>query len=320
MFLSRCCRYVYLSYEFICTVQWEYDKAYTIFLSVTCFMTPLIVTVVCYISVMKVACRQAREKPPVTVGRFSESEPKHSITAIRDESNAEVPDGKKTKKCKNHGKIVCGKENRAFIADSKSGFREVSFSQGKSESTVANLSEHNNPGPSRVVKTFEQKTDPDHCKRVPGNPATAETGQDQTSHIHSGRINERKGKTSAGPSDSIGVIHLNPVVIVVSQGKSKISTGKGKHHAGASINPSGRIGKSRVSPAAVVSPVINRWTEEIPQGVELMAIKEDKRTDSKKNFTSGSMRGHLARMRGWMAERRTEDGRQRRYVRNKLLL
>jgi len=59
-----------LSYEFICTVQWEHNKAYTIFLSVTCFALPLIVTIVSYASVMKVACHQAHETLPITVGEI----------------------------------------------------------------------------------------------------------------------------------------------------------------------------------------------------------------------------------------------------------
>ena len=59
-----------MSYEFICTVQWEHNKAYTVFLSVTCFALPLIVTIVSYASVMKVACHQAHETLPITVGEI----------------------------------------------------------------------------------------------------------------------------------------------------------------------------------------------------------------------------------------------------------
>lgn len=336
----------------------------------TCFVTPLIVTVVCYSGIMKVACHQARQKPPITFGRFSVSEPDHST--IPDVSKVEGADGKK-KKGKNPGRIVCGNENRVFIVDSESHrdgltfeLGEASFSQGKSEST---LTEHNTSaiqGPSRVIKIFDQTTDPAHREHEPGNPGTSKSGQDQTSHMHTERMHETKGKTSENPSGSVRMIHLDPVVIVVSPGNSEISSGKGKHPAGASINPLGRIGKSRVSPVAVVSPVINHWTEEIPQRSELKVIKEEgkhragasinpsgkfgksrvgpaavvspvinrwteeipqrreqkvikeeeERTDSRKYFTSRvrSVRlpGHLARMRSWMAGRRTEDGRQRR--------
>ncbi|KAL9965698.1 hypothetical protein ACROYT_G029536 [Oculina patagonica] len=316
-------RYAYLPYEFICTVQWEYDKPYTIFATVTCFVTPLIVTVVCYAGVMKVACHQSRERPPITVGRFSVSEPDHST--IPDVNKSEVADGEKEKKGKNPGKIVCGKENRAFIEDSESHrdkieVREAPSRQGKSESTVAKLTEHNNSamqGPSRVVKIFDQKTDPAHCDFVPGIPGTSKTVQEQAFHMHAERMNERKGKTSVNPSGSIRTIHLDPVVIVLSPENSKIFSGKGKQPAGASINSSGLIGKSRVSPVAVVPPLINRWTEEMPQRMELKVIREeDEKKDSKKCFTSrirsARLPGHLARMRSWMSERRTEDGRQRR--------
>ena len=64
-------RYVYLPYEFICTVQLEHDKAHTIFVWTLCFVGPLIVTVACYSSVMKVARQQARVTPLTTVGRLS---------------------------------------------------------------------------------------------------------------------------------------------------------------------------------------------------------------------------------------------------------
>lgn len=54
----------------------------------TCFVTPLIVTVVCYASVMKVACHQAHEKPPTMVG---EIEAEHSFMATYNQS-IPVPD------------------------------------------------------------------------------------------------------------------------------------------------------------------------------------------------------------------------------------
>lgn len=58
------------------------------FLCVTCFVTPLIVTVMCYASVMKVACHQAHEKPPTMVG---EIEAEHSFETTYDRS-IHIPD------------------------------------------------------------------------------------------------------------------------------------------------------------------------------------------------------------------------------------
>ena len=303
LFLSCCSRYVYLPYEFICTVQWEYDKVYTIFLSVTCFVTPLIVTVVCYTGVMKVARRQAREKPPTTVGRFSESE-LHS--EVPDVSKAAMADGKNEKTQENSGKIGRGKENVAYIADSKNNMDKLQSRDASLSLEESELAEHKYPA---VI--FDQKRDPGHCGDVPGNPSTTETGKDKASCMRTaGRKNKRKGgKTSVSPSGTIGMTHLNPVVVLVSSGKRKILTGTGKHPAGASVSPSGRIGKSRVNPAAVVSPEINRWTE------ELMVIpEEDEKTVSKIDFISQIRSGRWARVRGWMTERRTEDGRQRKRV------
>lgn len=313
MFLSNYFRYSYLPYEFICTVQWEYDKAYTIFLSVTCFVTPLIVTVVCYSGVLRVARRQARDKPPVKVGSFSA--PEHDHSTIPDVSKAEVVDGKLEEESKKPGKVARGKENRAFIADSKSNRVKASLAQGESESTVVKLAGHNNSaiqGPSRVVKICDQERNPDHRRHVAGNPANAETGKGRASlRTCAERINERKEQSSVSTSGGIKMSHINPFVIVVAPGNTQISSVTAKHSADANINPLGRIGKSRVSPAAVVSPAINPWIEEIPQRRELMVIqKEDEKTNSRKDFVS-QIRS-AARKRGWMAERRTEDGRQKR--------
>lgn len=305
MFFSNYFRYTYLPYEFICTVQWEYDKAFTIFLSVTCFVTPLIVTVVCYSSVLRVARHQARDKPPVKVGSFCASEHAHSAipdvseATIPDVSKGEVVDGKIEEESKKPGKVVGGKENGALIADSQSNKVKASLPRGESESPVVKLAEHNNStkqGPSRIVKIFDQERDLDHRRHVAGNPENVETGK------------ERKEQNSASPSGGNKMSHINPFVIVVAPGNTKTSD---KHSADPNINCSGRIGKSRVSPAAVVSSAINPWIEENPQSEELMITKEkDEKKDSRKDFVS-QIRS-AARRRGWMAERRTEDGQHKR--------
>ena len=289
-----------MPYEFICTVQWEYDKAFTIFLSVTCFVTPLIVTVVCYSSVLRVARHQARVKPPVKVGSFSASKnvyssiPDVSKVTIPEVSKAEVVDGKAVEESKKPGKVVCGKENGTFIADSQSNKVKASLPRGESKSTVVKLAEHNNSTrqtPSRIVKTFDQERDPEHRRHVAGNPENFETGK------------ERKETNSASPSGANKMPHINPFVIVVAP--------VNKHSADPNINSLGRVGKSRVCPAAVTSSAVNPCIEENPQREELMVIQEqDEKTDSRKYFVS-QIRS-TARKRGWMAERRTEDRRQKR--------
>lgn len=67
-------RYVYLPYEFICTVQWEYDRAFTITVWSTCFIAPVLVTVVCYSGIGKVASKRAREERLNTVGSVVNSQ------------------------------------------------------------------------------------------------------------------------------------------------------------------------------------------------------------------------------------------------------
>ena len=418
MFFSNYFRYVYLPYEFICTIQWEYDKAFTIFVTVTSLVTPLIVTVVCYSSVLRVARRQARDKPPIKVGSFSVSEHAHSAipdvrvskatipdvseatipdvskatipdvskttipdvseasildvskttipdvsevtiadvskAAIPEVSKTEVVDGKIEEESKKPGSVGCGNENDAFIEDSQSKKLKGSLSWEESKSAVVKLAEYNNPtkqGPSRIVKIFDQEIvrDPNHRRHVVGYPET---------------VKERKEQNSVGPSGGNKMSHIDPFVIVVAPGHTKASD---KHSADPDINSLGRIGKSRVSPAAIASPAINPWIQENPQREELMTIQEkdrgsagpnnnslgrigksrvnstsvvssainpwieenpqrkelmviqekDEKTESRKDFVS-QIRS-AARRRRWMAERRTEDGRHLRSVRDSLL-
>ena len=414
-------RYVYLPYEFICTIQWEYDKAFTIFVTVTSLVTPLIVTVVCYSSILRVARRQARDKPPIKVGSFSLSEHAHSAipdvrvseatipdlseailpdvsktsipdvseatipdvskttildeseatipdaskttipdvsevtiadvnittipdvseatipdvskTTIRDESEATIPDASKTtipdvsevtiavskatipdvrkadvvdgkieEESKKPGKVVCGNENGAFIADSQSNKLKGSLSREESKSTVVKLAEYNNPtkqGPSRIVKMFDQETERDanHCREVAGNSET---------------VKERKEQNSVGRSGGKKMFHINPFVIVVAPRNTKASD---KHSASPKNNSLGRVGKSRVSPAAVISSAANPWIEENPERKELMVIlQKDETAESRKEFVS-QIRSAVRR-RGWMAERRTDDGRDKRSVKD----
>ena len=263
-------------------------------------MTPLIVTVVCYSSVLRVARRQARDKLPIKVGSFSALEHAHSAipdvgkATIPDVSKAEVVDGKIEEESKKSRKVVCGKENGAFIMCSQSNNVKASLPWGGSNSTVVRLAEHNSStkqGPSRIVKIFDKERDPDHPRHVAGNPVNVETGK------------ERKEQNSVSPSGGNKMSHINPFVIVVAPRNTKISD---KHSA----DPHFKIGKSRVSPAAVVSSAINPCVEENPQREELMIIQEeDEKKDSRKDFVS-QVRS-AARRRGWMAERRTEDGRPR---------
>lgn len=288
-------RYVYLPYEFICTVQWEYDKVFTVFISVTCFVIPLIVTVVCYLSISRVAHRQARDKPPVNIGSFSATD--YNLTIIPDVSKVTIPDVSEAEVAVGKGRVLCGKENRAFMADSERNKVKASFTQGESELNVIKSAEHNNSavqGPSRVVKIFDQERDPDHRKHVAGKPENVVTGK------------ERKEQNSV--SRSVGGSHVNPFVIVVASGNTETSA---KHSADPNIYSSARIGKSRVSPVAAVSSVRNSWIEENPQREQLVVIKEkDEETDSRKDFVSHKR--STAQKRGWMAERRTEDRRHTR--------
>ena len=246
-----------------------------------CLVTPLIVTVVCYSSILRVARRQARDKPPIIVGSFSVSEHAHSAipdvrvseATIPDGSKTEVVDGKIEEESKKPGSVGCGNENDAFIEDSQSKKLNGSLSWEESKSAVVKLAEYNNPtkqGPSRIVKIFDQEIvrDPNHRRHVVGYPET---------------VKERKEQNSVGPSGGNKMSHIDPFVIVVAPGHTKASD---KHSADPDINSLGRIGKSRVSPAAIASPAINPWIQENPQREELMTIQEKDRGSAGPNNNS----------------------------------
>lgn len=154
-----------MPYEFICTVQWEYDKAFTIFLAVTCFVTPLIVTVVCYSSVLRVARRQARVKPPVKVGSFSASEHAHSaildVTVVKlEEHNNSTKQGPSR-----IGKIFDQErdpDNRTHVAGNPENFeRDKEGRELNSGSpSGANKMSHINPFVIVVTPGNKQSADP----------------------------------------------------------------------------------------------------------------------------------------------------------------
>ena len=70
--------------------------------------------------------------------------------------------------------------------------------------------------------------------------------------------------------------------------------------------PSGKMGRSRVSPVVVDSVVLNGWTKENPQLNELKVIPEE---DEKMDYptTSSRLPGYLARLRKRMTERKIGD-------------
>lgn len=279
-----------MPYEFICTVQWESDKSYTIFLSATSFVTPVIVVVLCYSSVLKTARRKAREEPRVTVGRFSGSNVKPGTSSTEEAFD---------KNCNNSGKYVRGNENHVFISNSKkrwekSVFEECYIGPEKSESTSLKMEEHH-----------------DEIERDSELSSTSTIRKKET---------KRKSSSRVVPSSTSGVAQLNTVV--AAKGCSKMA-GKGKHPKNFSTSSSRRTGTSRVNKVDVAAPVINRWTEDISLRKESTVIPEEtegKRYPLSRTITAtAGLPEPLARMRGWMNERKKGDGRHKRQVLNQLL-
>lgn len=307
-FLSRC-RYVYLPYEFICTVQWEYDKAYTIFVWFICFVAPLIVTVVCYSRVMKVACRQAREEPPIAVGRFSVSE------QIPDAGQEPGADGKLTKKAK---------QNLAFIADD---LPQISLTENDTSEAVSlprdNIDQTRDPSPRGDVPEKSKasvnlrpsgmlgifRSNPVVVPAIP-NTSTA-SKQDAAA------CNDCMS-SSASRSGALAIaIIQSPASDVVLPENPKTSTQAGKyaashgHSSRTDAGPSGKVGKSRVSPLVAGSPILNSWTKVNPRQRELVVIPEE---DGEVDYPARSSKlpGYLARVRGRMSKRGIGARQQRR--------
>ena len=260
------------------------------FLSATSFVTPVIVVVLCYSSVLKTARRKAREEPRVTVGRFSGSNVKPGTSSTEEAFD---------KNCDNSGKYVRGNENHVFISNSKkrwekSVFEECYIGPEKSESTSLKMEEHH-----------------DEIERDSELSSTSTIRKKET---------KRKSSSRVVPSSTSGVAQLNTVV--AAKGCSKMA-GKGKHPKNFSTSSSRRTGTSRVNRVDVAAPVINRWTEDISLRKESTVIPEEtegKRYPLSRTITAtAGLPEPLARMRGWMNERKKGDGRHKRQVLNQLL-
>lgn len=260
------------------------------FLSATSFVTPVIVVVLCYSSVLKTARRKAREEPRVTVGRFSGSNVKPGTSSTEEAFD---------KNCDNSEKYVRGNENHVFISNSKkrwekSVFEECYIGPEKSESTSLKMEEHR-----------------DEIERDSELSSTSTIRKKET---------KRKSSSRVVPSSTSGVAQLNTVV--AAKGCSKMA-GKGKHPKNFSTSSSRRTGASRVNKVDVAAPVINRWTEDISLKKESTVIPgetEGKRYPLSRTITAtAGLPEPLARMRGWMNERKKGDGRHKRQVLSQLL-
>jgi len=285
-----------LSYEFICTVQWEHDKAYTIFVWSLCFVGPLIVTVACYSSVMKVARQQAREKPLTTVARLSKAGNDPDVGEMV------VADGKRQ---------AAVEENLAFTASDDKNSEAILLE----ESVTCYMED------KRAEDDIQQSPDPHPGSSMEVQPATS-VG---CSGVLLGfRRNHAVAPVVPLPSTekarsggTFGISRtLDPTIIVLTDNpeestcKRKDGTTPG-HTARARFGPSGKLGLARVSPVSGDLPVMNSWTKEISQKNKLTIIQEeDKEMDYPTRATK--LPGYLARVRERMAERKIGTRQSRR--------
>lgn len=76
--LTSWSRYTFISSESICTVQWDYSIAYTLFLFSVCFFLPLGAMVFTYLRIFHTAKKQSRKVVPVTGTIEGKDEPSFS--------------------------------------------------------------------------------------------------------------------------------------------------------------------------------------------------------------------------------------------------
>ena len=327
-------RYVYLSYEFICTVQWEYNKPYTIFLCVTCFVTPLIVTVMCYASVMKVACHQARERPTTTVG---EIEAEHSYMATCNQSNDDPAvnnsvmfDEGQTENAKLR-RVECKQEN----VDEKTK-KEIRFTKRRCRNSLKDLASKN----ENLLVTAEINTQMDSLKKEQEevdftsnskqeadmadprdtNPQTV-IGKTPTELNQITRSVHKKSPNVIRETDEVAMFRKNPAKFIESNKQAQKTNLSVVTEGHASINPAGLMsGMHHEHPRAR-----SAWTREYSFGSKLGMIPEENET---KDFQESPMSlikrrttslGHLARMREWMAEHLMNNEKTETILKRKLV-
>lgn len=253
-----------------------------------CFVGPLIVTVACYSSVMKVARQQAREKPLTTVGRLSKAGNDPDVGEMV------VADGKSE---------AAVEENLAFTANDDKNSEAILLE----ESFTCYLED------KRPEDDIHQSPDP--------HPGSSMEVQPATSVGFSGLLLGFRRNHAVAPvvplpstekarSDTFGIYRtLDPIIVLTDNPKESTCKRKDgttpRHTLRARFGPSGKRSLSRVS------PVMNSWTKEISQKNKLMIIQEqDKEMDYPTRATK--LPGYLARVRERMAERKIGDRQSRR--------
>ena len=255
----------------------------------------MIVTVVCYSSVMKVARQQAREKPLTTVGRLSKAG--NDADAV---GEMVVADGKSE---------AAVEENLAVTANDDKNSEAILLEES-------------------VTCYMEDERPKDDIHEAPDpHPGSGMEVQPATSVGCSGLFLGFRRNHAVAPvvplpltekarSDTFGIsrTQLDPTIIVLTGNPEEESTCKRKdgtspwHTARARFGPSGKLGLSRVSPVSGDLPVMNSWTKEMSQ---LKIIQEeDKEMDYPTRATK--LPGYLARVRERMAERKIGDRQSRR--------
>ena len=289
-------------------MQWEYDKPYTIFLCVTCFVTPLIVTVVSYASVMKVACHQAHEKPPTMVG---EIEAEHSFMATYNQS-IHIPDGDEPAMT-DKKQMGIGKIRRAELEPQSVG------EEAKSANSPCHSDRESNSD-GDMIFSAEINRQKQYNKKEKGPTLGFSTAFKQV--LSDGNAQEFMSKKSAKSKNQIAPDNFerspNSVRVANEEGiPREISTKFTERSKKARkmnlsvfterndfINPAGAL--SRIHPT--YSSERSGWIREKSFKSNLGIIPEEKeRKDSPMSHARGGKisLGHLARVREWMCVRLT---------------
>lgn len=278
-------------------------------------------TVMCYASVMKVACHQAHEKPPIMVG---EIEAEHSYMATYNQSNAipDVDDPVMTDEEQlGNGKIrraECGQENVGELETKSTNSRCHEYSSKDTESNsngdMVVPAEINTQMEYHNKKQKELKVDFSTAFKQEANVSVLSGAKAQEI------VSKKLAKSNQLASD---ILKSSPNCVrvanegVISRENSAKFTENNKQarkmnlsvltERNVFINPAGAL--SRVHPA--YSGKRSGWTKEDSFKSKLGIIPEENEIkdweESPMSYTKGRTisLGHLARVREWMCVRLT---------------
>lgn len=276
-----------MPYEFICTVQWEYDRSFTIAVWSSCFLAPVLVTVVCYSSIGRVAFKHAQERQTTLIGSLVETQQNPDV------GREKLHDGTNS---------TLGKENPVFTGECK-GIVDVPDAGILKLSAAKCVENEKNP----TLDDVHQAQDTHSCVLV-------SVAYDPSKWVGKSS-RENAAVLSSFPNNPTAnnnfVTSCKDAVVSFSRPSEGISLAFSAREAPkASVVSLGKVRKSQVGPD-VPGAILD-----VSKATTNAGLKACKTSPGREEKTSPKglrkLQSYLTRVRESMAERRTLERRDRR--------